>query len=145
MKTITEWAPGLGVRISQTERIDGGWAVSATMKDGGRCPACDTRSSRRHGSYVRHLQDLPAHGAVVRLRLKLARWRCVNPDCARQTFGDRLPAVDQRPPDASGRRTGTSGDPYRRWTPGWATDLAPRRAPEQGHPPASAEASSSGW
>src|SRR5271165_5380730 len=93
MKTITEWAPGLGVRISQTERIDGGWAVSATMKDGGRCPACDTRSSRRHGSYVRHLQDLPAQGAVVRLRLKLARWRCVNPDCARQTFGDRLPAV----------------------------------------------------
>ena len=25
--------------------------------------------------------------------MKLARWRCVNPDCARQTFGDRLPAV----------------------------------------------------
>jgi transposase len=31
----------------------------------------------------------------VRLRLKLARWRCVNPDCARQTFGDRAPAVAQ--------------------------------------------------
>jgi transposase len=29
----------------------------------------------------------------VRLRLELARWRCVNPDCARQTFGDRVLAV----------------------------------------------------
>src|SRR5271157_4543025 len=95
MKTNTEWAPSLGVRISQTERIDGGWAVSATMKDGGHCPACDTRSSRRHGSYVRHLQDLPAQGAAVRLRVNLARWKCANPDCARQTFGDRRPAVAQ--------------------------------------------------
>ena len=38
----------------------------------------------------------------MRLRLELARWRCVNPDCARQTFGDRLPAV-ARP---YARRTG---------------------------------------
>jgi transposase len=102
MKTNTQWAPGPGVRISQIERMDGGWTVSATMRDGGRCPACDVKSSRRHGSYVRHLQDLPAQGAVVRVRLKLARWRCVNPDCTRQTFGDRLPAVAQ--PYA--RRTG---------------------------------------
>jgi hypothetical protein len=47
-----------------TERIDAGWAVSATMKDGGPCPACDTKSSRRHGSYVRHLQDSAAQGAA---------------------------------------------------------------------------------
>src|SRR5271157_6463472 len=98
MKTNTEWVPGLGVRISQTELIDGGWAVSATMKDGGRCPACDTRSSRRHGSYVRHLQDLPAQGAVVRLRLKLARWRCVNPDCvpSLRRLGDRRDLAGSR-------------------------------------------------
>jgi hypothetical protein len=31
----------------------------------------------------------------VLLRLKLARCRCANPECARQTFGDRLPAVAQ--------------------------------------------------
>ena len=93
MQAKAEWAPGPGVRISQIERMDGGWTVSATMRDGGRCPSCDTKSRRRHGWYIRHLQDLPAHGAAVRLRLDLARWRCVNPDCARQTFGDRLLAV----------------------------------------------------
>src|SRR5271169_284766 len=95
MKTNAEWAPGVGLRISQVEVGKGGWVVSAIMDDGGRCPACDTRSSRRHGSYVRHLQDLPAQGAAVRLRLNLARWKCANPDCARQTFGDRRPAVAQ--------------------------------------------------
>src|ERR1700733_7667684 len=108
MKTSTEWAPGLGVKISQAERMDGSWAVSATMKDGGRCPACDTRSSRRHGWYVRYLQDLSAQGAAVRLRLKLARWKCANPEYAYQTFGDRLPAVAQ---------------PYARRTR-WVVDLA---------------------
>jgi hypothetical protein len=31
----------------------------------------------------------------VSVRLKLARWRCVNLDCARWTFSDRLPSVAQ--------------------------------------------------
>jgi transposase len=86
---------GPDVRISEVERVDGGWTVSATLMDGGRCPSCDAKSTQRHGWYVRHLQDLPAQGAAVRLRLKLARWRCVNLDCARRTFGDRSPAVAQ--------------------------------------------------
>ncbi len=95
MKTRAEWAPVPEVSISRVEQVDGGWTVSATLMDGGRCPACDATSTRRHGWYVRHLQDLPAQGAAVRLRLKLARWRCVNLDCARRTFGDRSPAVAQ--------------------------------------------------
>jgi transposase len=69
--------------------------VSAAINDDGCCPACDTRSNRRHGWYIRRLQDLPAQGAAVGLRLKLARWRCSNPECARQTFGGRLPEVVQ--------------------------------------------------
>ena len=95
MKTRAEWAPAPNVRISEVERVDGGWTVSATLLDAGRCPACDAKSTQRHGWYVRHLQDLPAQGAAVRLRLKLSRWRCVNWDCARRTFGDRSPAVAQ--------------------------------------------------
>jgi transposase len=95
MKTNAGWALGVGMRISQIERVDSGWAVSATADDGGRCPACGARSSRRHGWHVRQLQDLPAQGAAVRLRLRLARWRCVDPGCAIQTFCDRLPATAQ--------------------------------------------------
>jgi len=29
----------------------------------------------------------------VKLSLRVARWRCLNPDCAQQTFGDRLPQI----------------------------------------------------
>src|ERR1700722_5454137 len=95
MRTKREWAPGLGVEVSGLERVEGGWVVAATMSDSGRCPACGTRSSRSHGWYIRRLQDMPAQGAAVGVRLKLARWKCMNPDCTRQTFGDRLPAVAQ--------------------------------------------------
>ena len=80
MKTRAEWAPAAHVRISEVERV-----------------------------HVRHLQDLPAQGAAVRLRLKLVRWRCVNLDCARRTFGDRSPAVAQ--PYA--RRTDRVAEPAR--------------------------------
>ena len=49
MKTRAEWAPAPNVRISEVERVDGGWTVSATLMDGGRCPACDAKSTQRHG------------------------------------------------------------------------------------------------
>jgi transposase len=67
--------------------------VSAIMSGGARCPACGTQSSRRHGWYVRHLQDLPAQGAAVKLMLRVIRWRCLNPSCAQKTFGHRLPQI----------------------------------------------------
>ncbi|MCB8883124.1 hypothetical protein ACELLULO517_22940 [Acidisoma cellulosilytica] len=55
--------------------------------------ACDARSSHRHGGCVRNLRDLPAQGAAVTLRVRMARWRCLNSDCAQMTFGDRLPQM----------------------------------------------------
>ena len=64
--------------------------MSAVMSGEAGCPACGTRSSRRHGWCVRHLQDLPAQGAAVKLALKVARWRCFNPVCKQKTFSDRL-------------------------------------------------------
>jgi transposase len=62
---------------------------------------CDVQSTRRHGWQVRRLQDLPAQGTPVTLRVRLARWRCQNQGCERRTFSDRLPDV-ARP---SARRT----------------------------------------
>ena len=62
---------------------------------------CDLVSTSRFGWYVRRLQDLPNQGATVELRLKLARWRCCNLRCERQTFVNHLPEI--APPFA--RRT----------------------------------------
>jgi hypothetical protein len=54
MRTDSEWSPGPGVKVSATNRTEGGRIVSAIMSGGARCPACGTQSSRRHGWYVRH-------------------------------------------------------------------------------------------
>ncbi|MFD1752634.1 transposase family protein [Salipiger marinus] len=38
------------------------------------CPGCGQRPSRRHGRYVRHLKDFPAHGRSVQVRLAPTTW-----------------------------------------------------------------------
>ena len=93
MGTDREWAPGLGIEVTDVRQIDKRWVVSATMKACGRCPACGTHSGARHGWCVRRLQDLPAQRAAVELQLKLARWRCANAGCARHTFSVCQPEV----------------------------------------------------
>ena len=55
------------------------------------CPGCGQRSSRRHGRYVRHLKDFPAHGRAVQVRLSVQRFRCVEANCATKTFSEQVP------------------------------------------------------
>ena len=93
MRTDSDGLPGPGVKVSAINRTDGGRTVSAIMSGGARCPTCGTQSSRRQGWCVRHLQDLPAQGAAVRLVLRAIRWRCLNLGCSQKTFGDRLPQI----------------------------------------------------
>ena len=57
------------------------------------CPACGQRSSRVHSHYIRTLQDLPAHGRVIQLQIRIRRFFCDFPDCGRQTFAERFPEV----------------------------------------------------
>lgn len=57
------------------------------------CPLCDQPSSRRHSSYRRRLADLPWQGRTVQLHLRVHRFRCLNADCPRRVFAERLPEV----------------------------------------------------
>ena len=86
-------ALGLGIRILDAERIDDRWLIKAIGQDSGRCPDCAKISSVRHSWHIRSLQDLPAHGAAVTLKLRLSRWRCHNKACERQTFAEQLPEL----------------------------------------------------
>lgn len=79
----------LGVTLT----VDDGWVVSAAGSAIGICPDCGRRSRSQHGWARRSLQDLPAQGKPVTVKLLLSRWRCVHRECARQTFTDRLPTV----------------------------------------------------
>ena len=71
------------------------------------CPGCGQRSFRRHGRYVRHLMDLPAHGRTVQVRLSVRRFRCVAPHCFLTTFSEKVP---DRLARRHGRRTGRFQD-----------------------------------
>jgi len=59
----------------------------------GVCPDCGKQSMRRHGWHERHLQDFPAQGAGVTVKLRMRRWRCRNKACERQTFVEQMPEI----------------------------------------------------
>ena len=56
------------------------------------CPSCGSRSSHRHGRYVRCLADFPAHGRRVRVRLSGYCQRSFALSVTRR----RLPGFDPR-------------------------------------------------
>ena len=45
------------------------------------CPACGTISQKHHGTYHRHVQDLPIFGKSVWLDITAYEYQCENPDC----------------------------------------------------------------
>ena len=54
------------------------------------CPDCSTMSCRVHSYYERTMGDLPWQGRPVRLRVRVRRFRCLDPTCPRHTFAERL-------------------------------------------------------
>lgn len=72
--------------------------IVAPLEPSTACPACNRPSSWIHSRYDRILHDLPWQGRPVRAR----RFRCLAPDCPRQTFAERLADTAQ----PAGRRTG---------------------------------------
>jgi transposase len=57
------------------------------------CPGCGRTSQRIHSRARRHLADVPCAGIPVRWTLKVRRFFCDNPNCAKTTFAERLPQV----------------------------------------------------
>ena len=57
------------------------------------CPYCGQRSSRIHSYYARTIQDLPISEYSVCLRVRIRRFRCLNPGCCKRTFTERLPQL----------------------------------------------------
>jgi hypothetical protein len=55
------------------------------------CPSCGTESDQVHGHYDRSPLDLPCRGQPVRLSLRVRRFRCLIPECERQTFAEVFP------------------------------------------------------
>lgn len=73
-----------------------GRVVTATVRTSASeacCPLCTRCSEKVHSQYRRVLADLPWMGCAVRLHLHTRRFFCLNPECSRQIFTERLPTV----------------------------------------------------
>lgn len=57
------------------------------------CPACGRESGKLHSHYERTVSDVPWAGRVVRMYLRVRRFRCANRECPRRIFAERLPSV----------------------------------------------------
>jgi transposase len=56
----------------------------------GTCPSCQQSSSKLHSYYYRKINDLPAFGNKVCLKVKAKKWFCQNVDCSRKIFTERF-------------------------------------------------------
>jgi hypothetical protein len=64
--------------------------------DGAVCPVCGTWSNRPHGSYLRFPAHVPSGGRRGVLQLRVRRFTCENPGCARRTFVEQIRGLTRR-------------------------------------------------
>lgn len=77
--------------INEKEQCVKGILVSE--KDGSKCPECGEESRKVQSQYMRTVADLPIVAVAVMLILQIRRFFCVNKECSRKIFAERLPLV----------------------------------------------------
>ncbi len=83
-----------GCEITTVSQSDHGLTITAhTTAPTAGCPRCGISSQRIHSYYTRRPRDLPLWDEIVRLVLRVRRFRCLNATCTTQTFAERLPAL----------------------------------------------------
>jgi transposase len=74
-------------------RGDGIVIAARTRAETAACPVCGHACTRVHSRYRRTLLDLPWQGMSVRFHLTVRKFRCLNPECPRRVFAERIPSV----------------------------------------------------
>ncbi len=94
MRLTTLFPQFRGLRLDHVCAATGGITLVATSTaQSARCPLCRQRSRRTHSRYRHHVLDLPCAGRAVTLLFHTRRFFFLTPDCPRQTFRERLPAL----------------------------------------------------
>ena len=94
-----------GFEVQHIAKVESLLTITArALTKMGACPSCGEETSHIHSYYQRHPQDLPISGLQVQLVLRVRRFRCLNSQCPRQTFAERLPELP-----VSARQTGRLG------------------------------------
>jgi transposase len=85
--------PEILLQIEMIQQVEDQIDIYArSTRSEGICPGCQQVSSKVHGRYWRHPQDLPWVGLRVRLHLEVRRFACQAAGCGRKTFAEGWPA-----------------------------------------------------
>jgi transposase len=95
------------LELEGIDETEDGIVLRARSKEAPQCPACSSSHVSYHSTYLRYLRDLPWQGRPVRIQFKTRRFRCLNAQCPRQIFTDRLPGVTARRARETDRLTQT--------------------------------------
>mgnify|MGYP002715698440 CR=1 FL=1 len=114
-----------GIVVDRVEVNSGLVTVHARSADlTACCSMCAMPSGRVHGRYIRRVADLPLMGRTVSLSLQIRRFCCLQSDCPRRIFAERLSAAV---PDRK-RRTVRLADVQRSLALGAGGELGSRLA-----------------
>lgn len=69
---------------------------AATTGSDAACPGCGVASQRVHSRYTRRLVDSAIGGREVLVTLRVRRFFCDQPNCAKRTFAEQVPGLTAR-------------------------------------------------
>jgi transposase len=72
------------------------WLQACARADDAACPRCGCSSGKVHSTCQRRLSDAAIGGRRVRIRLRIRRFFCVNPDCRARTFAEQVSGLTTR-------------------------------------------------
>jgi len=79
--------------LQRIEKQERDFRIFVATRQTALCPVCGQESSSRHSGYSRRLADVPWQGCSVQLWLNLHKFRCLQQDCPRKVFCERIPGV----------------------------------------------------
>ena len=90
--------PHLAAVIVEEAEVSGDcvWLRARARADAAACPRCACSSGKVHSTYQRRLADAAIGGRRVRIRLRVRRFFCGNPDCPARTFAEQISGLTSR-------------------------------------------------
>jgi hypothetical protein len=86
------WLPGCAIDVVEVENQQM-FIHAHTTNPGAECLHCNHHSGQVHSYYRRTIKDLPVSNNSVYLKVRIRRFRCVNPGCGHKTITERLPEL----------------------------------------------------
>ena len=79
-----------GIHLGTATMNDGHISIpgASTLKNA-KCPCCNKKSNRVHGTYIRVLRDLPISTHCVSINLTIRKFFCENLACERKIFAEQ--------------------------------------------------------